>query len=342
MEMTKWLDEQGNLIGDVAVPSDDVLKTMYAEMKRGRMIDTKMFKMQRQGRMALVAPVSGQEAIQVASALVLNKEDWIAPSYRDSVATMLHGMPLENIIRYFKGYSDGGGAPEGVNVLPVQIIIAAQMLHATGVAFASKIKGEQARTVTFFGDGATSQGDFHEALNFAAVYKLPVIFVCQNNQYAISTPVSKQMNTETIVERAKAYNMAYEYVDGNDILACYDVMKRAYDKAQDGPVFVEAVTYRLGPHTTSDDPKKYREQTEEQQWQQKDPLVRMRAFLEARGLWDAAFERAIEDRASEEIEEAVAKIEETPPPTLADMLEKVYETPPTLIQEQINGLRGNE
>lgn len=340
MEMTKWLDVDGTLLVDQPLPSDDLLRTMYAEMKRGRMIDTKMYKMQRQGRMALVAPVSGQEGIQVASALVLSQEDWIAPSYRDSVATMLHGMPLAQIIRYFKGYSDGGSPPEGVNVLPIQIIIAAQMLHAVGIGFASKIKGEKAKTLTFFGDGATSQGDFHEALNFAAVHKLPVIFVCQNNQYAISTPLSKQMNTETVAERAKAYNMAYEYVDGNDVLACYDVMQRAYEKANEGPVLVEAVTYRLGPHTTSDDPKKYRTDNEEALWQMRDPLVRMQKLLAAKSLWDEAFEKRIEERVSEEMEQVIEEIESTPPPSLADMLGKVYETPPPLIQEQIDGLRG--
>ena len=219
MELLKWLNEDGTLTGQYELPSDEMLKTMYAEMKRGHMIDSKMYKMQRQGRMALVAPLSGQEAIQVASALVLKETDWIAPSYRDSVATMLHGVPLETIIRYFKGYSDGNEIPENVNVLPIQIIIAAQLLHAVGIGLASKIKKEDVKTITFFGDGATSQGDFHEALNFASVYQVPVIFICQNNQYAISTPVHKQMNTETIAEKANAYNMAYEYVDGNDVLA---------------------------------------------------------------------------------------------------------------------------
>ncbi len=340
MELLKWLNEDGTLTGQYELPSDEMLKTMYAEMKRGRMIDSKMYKMQRQGRMALVAPLSGQEAIQVASALVLKETDWIAPSYRDSVATMLHGVPLETIIRYFKGYSDGNEIPENVNVLPIQIIIAAQLLHAVGIGLASKIKKEDVKTITFFGDGATSQGDFHEALNFASVYQVPVIFICQNNQYAISTPVHKQMNTETIAEKANAYNMAYEYVDGNDVLACYDVMKRAYEKANEGPVLVEAVTYRQGPHTTSDDPKKYRQQQEETNWAEKDPIVRLQRLLLQKGLWDEQFESKIEKTVSEEIEEAVLAVENTPAPTLAEMLHHVYEDVPLVIQEQIDALGG--
>lgn len=340
MELMKWLNEDGTLTGNYELPSDEMLKTMYAEMKRGRMIDSKMYKMQRQGRMALVAPLSGQEAIQVASALVLEEKDWIAPSYRDSVATMLHGVPLETIIRYFKGYSDGNEIPENVNVLPIQIIIAAQLLHAVGIGMASKIKNEDVKTITFFGDGATSQGDFHEALNFASVYQVPVIFICQNNQYAISTPVHRQMNTETIAEKANAYNMAYEYVDGNDVLACYDVMKRAYEKANDGPVLVEAVTYRQGPHTTSDDPKKYRQQQEETNWAEKDPIVRLQRLLVQKGLWNEQFENQIEQTVSEEIEEAIQAVENTPPPTLAEMLDHVYKDTPVLIQEQIDALGG--
>lgn len=334
----KMLDEEGNIIGNPTITtSDEQLWDMYEWMKKARILDQKLLRLQRQGRLGTYAPLSGQEAAQVGSAYALTKEDWVAPSYRDHAVSMVHGLPLEQIISYSKGHLYGGKIPEGLRILPVQIIIAAQTLHATGIAYSSKYKGENSVAITYFGDGATSQGDFHEALNFASVFKLPVIFFCQNNQYAISVPLERQMASKTIAQKAVAYGMTGVQVDGNDILAVHEVTKEAIERARngEGPTLIEAVTYRFGPHTTSDDPTRYRSEEEVKQWsQQKDPLIRLRKYLENKGLWDETKDNQLEESFNDELNELIDVIESKPIPTVDEAFDYVYENKHDLLVEQ--------
>lgn len=317
--------------------SNELLINMYQWMKKARIIDEKLMKMQRQGRIGTYAPFSGQEAAQVGSALALEKSDWLCPSYRDTAACLVHGMPIEQLLYTVKGHVYGGKTPENINILPIQIIIAAQTLHAVGIAHASKIKGESSVSVSYFGDGATSEGDFHEALNFAAVYKVPTIFFCQNNQYAISVPLEKQMASRSIAQKAIAYGMKGVQVDGNDILAVYQVMKEAAERARngEGPTLIEAITYRYGPHTTSDDPTKYRERDEVDGWiQKKDPIHRLNLLLERKGLWSPQEEEQLEQRFKEELDTLINRMEEEESPTIEETFHYVYQEMLPHLQEQ--------
>jgi len=336
-EMKQSLDEEGNVIGGKELDIESSLMLdMYKWMKKCRLLDEKMLRMQRQGRLAIHAPFSGQEAAQVGSAFALGPNDWICPSYRDVAACLIHGMPIEQVLYYFKGHFEGGKTPENVNVLPIQIIIAAQTLHAVGISYASKIKGESAIAISYFGDGATSEGDFHEALNFAAVQKTPTIFFCQNNQYAISVPLKQQMASKTIAQKAIAYGMKGIQVDGNDVAAVYEATREAAERARngEGPTLIEAVTYRLGPHTTSDDPTKYRNNEEKEEWLRKDPIIRVKKWLYKQNVWsedqDINFEKNVQD----ELNQIIDEVEKQDSPKLDEIFNHVYEKPNDLLLEQ--------
>lgn len=321
-ETMQYLNEAGELSATAQIERDgQMFLEMYQWMLKMRKTDEKLLRMQRQGRIGTYAPFSGQEAAQIGSAFALEKTDWMCPSYRDLAAALVHGMPFEQVLHYVKGHLYGGRTPEDVNILPIQIIIAAQTLHATGIAMAAKLKGETTVAVSYCGDGATSEGDFHEALNFAAVYRLPAIFFVQNNQYAISVPLKQQMASKTIAQKAIAYGMHGVQVDGNDVVAVYEVMKEAVARARsgEGPTLIEALTYRFGPHTTSDDPTKYRAAEEAEEWKKKDPLLRMKKWLVREGLWTeeqeaelvAAFEQELDVMIEENEQEVVPGIEES-------------------------------
>ncbi|WP_018664487.1 pyruvate dehydrogenase (acetyl-transferring) E1 component subunit alpha [Heyndrickxia acidiproducens] len=319
-----------------------LLLHMYQWMLRSREYDIRLLKMQRQGRIGTYAPFKGQEAAQIGSAFPLEKQDWIFPSYRDIAACMVHGMPLSQVLKFVKGYFEGGKSPDGIPIFPIQIIIAAQTLHAAGCALAAKLKGEKSVSVCYFGDGATSQGDFHEALNFASVYKAPVVFFCQNNQWAISVPLARQMASETIAQKAVAYGIKGVRVDGNDVLAVYQVMKEAVESARrgEGPVLIEAVTCRIGPHTTSDDPAKYRNQKEVEAFaMQKDPLTRMKKLIFKEGLWTEEEEQQFLKQANSEMTAIVAEIEKTNPTSPDETFNHVYASPGALLAEQQQDLK---
>lgn len=337
LEQVKRLNENGVLLQNEKVATDEQLLEMYQWMVKARILDEKLLRMQRQGRIGTYAPFSGQEAAQIGSAYALKQEDWIAPSYREHAANLVHGMPLEQVLLYVKGHVHGGRVPKDVNILPAQIIIAAQTLHAVGIAYKQKYKGESGVSVSYFGDGATSQGDFHEALNFASVYQLPVIFFCQNNQFAISVPVEKQTASKTIAQKAVAYGMPGVQVDGNDVLAVYEVMSEALERARkgDGPTFIEAVTYRQGPHTTSDDPTKYRSREEAVLWKEKrDPIVRLRRYLENEKLWNEEKEINLKNAFEHELNDLVSKVESMDFPKVDEVFEYVYEKKSALLKEQ--------
>lgn len=333
------LDEKGRLHGEEPHIVEHQIIEMYKWMLLIRLFDERAVKMQRQGRLGTYAPVCGQEAAQVGSAYALRKQDWIFPSYREIGAALVHGMPLSQLFLYPMGHLAGASPPEGVNVFSQQIIIAAQSLHAMGSAWASKYLEKDEVSVAYVGDGATSQGDFHEALNFAAVQRLPIIFFVQNNQWAISVPVSKQTASRTLAQKALAYGISGIRVDGNDLLAVYRVMQEAIRRARQGkPVLVEAVTYRLGAHTTADDPTRYRQQSELENWQAKDPIRRMKSYLMHKKLWNEELEEKEVRRLEQEIAESFKQAEETPRSRLQEAFDHVYETLPPSLKEQKDSL----
>jgi pyruvate dehydrogenase E1 component alpha subunit len=237
---------------------------MYRQMWLLRIYDRKAVSLQRQGRFGTYAQMEGQEACMVASPLSLQPQDWMVTSYRETGAMWMHGVPLKLLALYWMGNEFGSQMPEGVRVLPFSIPVGTHPLHAVGLAYAGKYRQDDSIAVTYFGDGATSEGDVHEAMNMAGVFQLPCIFFCQNNQYAISVPRHHQTASQTIAQKALAYGFPGILVDGNDIFAVYAVMREAVERARGGhgPSLIEAYTYRMGAHTTADDPTKYRDDSE--------------------------------------------------------------------------------
>jgi len=287
-EMLRIMDEEGNILYPELLPelSEEDLLKMYHLMVQTRETDKKALMYQRQGRMLTYAPNTGQEAAQVASAYPLRKEDWMVPAFRELGSWLTRGADLKMIYLYWYGNEFGSHMPENLKILPVSVPIASHLQHAVGIGWAAKLQGKDEVALTYFGDGATSQGDFAEAMNWAGVYKTPTVFLCQNNQYAISVPRAIQTASETIAQKAVAFGMPGILVDGNDIFAVYAATKAAIDRARngEGPTLIEAYTYRLGAHTTSDDPTRYREDSEVEEWKQKDPIDRLRKYLMAQGI----------------------------------------------------------
>src|SRR5712692_5509302 len=295
------LDSDGALDDalDPRIPPDE-LKRMYRGMLLARRLDERMVKLQRQGRIGTFAPLKGQEAAQIGSVATLTPRDWMVPSFRETAAMLWRGWPIEKMLMFFAGYLEGGQPAPGQRDLPITIPVATQLPHAVGLAYAAQYKDDDAVVMAYFGDGATSEGDFHEAANFAGVWHVPVVFVCQNNQWAISVPLKKQTNSRTIAQKALAYGFPGIQVDGNDLLAVYAATREAVARAREGegPTLIECVTYRLGVHTTADDPSKYRSDDEVKAWERKDPLTRFVAYLEKKNL----FEQGLEEQVHAEIE----------------------------------------
>ncbi|MEH7387695.1 pyruvate dehydrogenase (acetyl-transferring) E1 component subunit alpha [Bacillus sp. JJ1521] len=343
LKLVRRIGDNGDLIGNQQINySEDELRELYHKMLIARLYDERAFRLQRQGRIGTYPPFSGQEAAQVGSAFALEKGDWLFPYGRDLAACFTFGKDMKTALLYAMGHKDGSNVPDDVNIFPLAIMIPPQIPQAVGAAWASKLKGEDRVALTTFGDGATSKGDFHEGLNMAAVLKAPAIFLCQNNKWAISVPIEKQMATETIAQKAIAYGMPGVRVDGNDILAVYDVTMEAINRARngEGPTLIEAVTYRVGPHTTSDDPTRYREDSTAKEWRTKrDPVFLFKNFLLKQGIWTEEEDIEIVERLKNEINEAVKEAEITAKTKLTDIFDHVYETPiPDLVlqKEEIN------
>jgi len=318
--------------------SPELLLTMYRWMTFGRIFDTRLLNLQRQGRLVTYAPVSGQEAAQIGSSLALQHEDWLFGTYRDGLACVAHGLPPEHVILLFRGHPKAGAVPPGVNVFGQQIGIAEQIPHAVGAAWGMKLRKAQTAALTLFGDGATSEGAFHEGINFAGVLKAPVVLVCQNNGWAISVPRSAQTASETLAQKAVAYGITGRLVDGNDVLAMYREVGSALERARtgQGPTLIEAITYRYGPHSASDDPLRYRSNAELTEWQDtRDPLLRLRAYIERQNMWDENRQIALEEELRAEVAGVVTAALTEPIPAPESMFEQVYETPsPQLVQQQ--------
>ncbi len=336
------LDAEGNL--DEALEpdlTDEELLKAYRYMVMARASDQRMLKLQRQGRIGTFAPCTGQEASVCGPALAMRETDWLVPTYRERGARLMRGEPPTQEYLYYNGYEEGNALTESVSMrrtTPTAVILASQTLHAVGLAYAAKLRGEkETAVVTFLGDGATSQGDFHEAMNFASVWQVPLVIVCQNNQWAISHPREKQTRSKTLAQKALAYEMPCIQVDGNDVLACYKATKDALDRAHDegGPTFIETLTYRLLMHTTADDPKKYRNEDEEQSWWKRDPIVRFKNYLkEIKGILDEDLVEKIQGEIDEEIAKHVEAFE-----TMKDFkpdapFDHVFATRHAVIEEQ--------
>ncbi len=334
VEHLSILDSDGNL--DTALEPEiapATLQAMYRAMLVGRRLDERMVRLQRQGRIGTFAPIKGQEASQIGSAFAIGPQDWMVPSFRETAAMVHRGWPIERILAFFAGYLEGGQPGPEQHDLPIAIPVATQLPHAVGLAYAAQYRGDDAVVMVYFGDGATSEGDFHEAANFAGVWGLPVVFVCQNNQWAISVPLKKQTHSRTLAQKALAYGFPGLQVDGNDVLAVYAASREAVERARagDGPTLIECVTYRLAMHTTADDPSKYRAEDEVRAWERKDPLSRFAAYLQKRNLLDEGLEETIDA----EIAAAVQRFEDMPPPDPLVMFDHAYaELPPHLVVQR--------
>ena len=319
---------------------DEQMRTMYRQMLTMRLYDRKAVAMQRQGRFGTYAQMEGQEACMVASTYPLGPRDWIVSSYRETGAMWMHGVPLKLLSLYWMGNEFGSHMPAGVNVLPVSIPVGSHPLHAVGLAYAGKYRQDGSVAVAYFGDGATSEGDVHEAMNMAGVYAAPCVFFCQNNQYAISVPVREQTASPTIAQKALAYGFPGVRVDGNDVMAVYAVMREAVERARrgDGPTLIEAYTYRLGAHTTADDPTKYRDDAEVEHWRPRDPLLRVQKYLHARGAWSQGWEHELLEACTGKVEQAMTAAEAVPPPPPQDMFRYMFSEPTPALREQEAGL----
>jgi pyruvate dehydrogenase E1 component alpha subunit len=308
------LDVEGNLVGEMPDLSDERLLALYRFMHQGRAFSNKIIALQRQGRATTFGSLVGQEAASVGLAAPLQPQDWLATSYREIASLMVKGVPVPTLVYSFRGFTPA--FPEEVHCMPIQIVIATQMLHAVGLGMASKIAGDTAVAVGVCGDGATSEGDFNEALNFAGVFQAPVVLFVQNNGWAISVPRAKQSAAPTLAARGRGFGVPGVLVDGNDILAVYDVMTQAVERARagQGPTLIEALTYRIGAHTTADDPTRYRKAEEIEEWRTKDPITRFQRFLTTRGLLDEARNQRLIEEVEAEINVAVTEAESMSPP----------------------------
>ncbi|MBB4735794.1 thiamine pyrophosphate-dependent dehydrogenase E1 component subunit alpha [Micrococcus cohnii] len=305
------------------MPSDDELLAAYRHLVVGRRVNDQAYALVRQGRMAVYPSSHGQEASEVAAAVCLGKDDWLFPTYRDTVAVMSRGVPATEVMVAFQGSWHQGYNPSDYNTSVQSTPLTTQMLHAVGLAQAKRLKGEDAVVLAMVGDGGSSEGDFHEALNFAAVFKLPVIFFVQNNKYAISVPLARQSAAPTLAHKAVGYGLAGERVDGNDLAALLAVLGRAVDlcRAGGGPFLVEADTYRMQAHTNTDDPTRYRDDAEVTEWEARDPLRRMTAFLTERGVLTEEVSAEIQQEAESvagELREAMNAEPEVDPLELFD------------------------
>lgn len=320
------------------------IKELYEMMVLVRTFDEKALVLQRQGRIGSYLQVKGQEASQVGSVYALKDKDWMFPMYRSSGALIARKQPIEVIYQYWGGDERGHISPKEVNNFPMTIPVGTQIAHASGAAWASVIKGSKEVSLVFFGDGATSKSEFHTGLNFAGVYNAPCIFVCENNQFAISTPREKQTHAQTIAQKAIAYGMRGIQVDGNDIFAVYSAVSKAVEDARKGkgPALVECLTYRMADHSTSDDAKKYRKEADVKRWLKKDPVLRLEKYMKKAGLLTEAYKKKVEKDAKQKIEKAVEKYEAAAPAKKDDMFTYMFEEMPEQLKDQYEGFKGGE
>ncbi|HIH50454.1 MAG: pyruvate dehydrogenase (acetyl-transferring) E1 component subunit alpha [Candidatus Micrarchaeaceae archaeon] len=331
------LDENGEV--DVTLfPSDlkdEQVVEMYRQMCFARAMDAKVLSLQRQGRAVTYAPLIGEEATQVGSALAMRDGDYFVPNFRQHAVFAARGMPLDLILIYWRGYEEGLAIPESVKALPYIVPVASQLPHAAGIAFSQRYNKTDNATITYVGDGGTSQGDFYETLNFAGVFKLPLVTIIENNQWAISVPRSRQSAAQTLAQKGFAAGMDVVQVDGNDVIAVYKAVKDALEISKEAPTLIECVTYRMGMHTTADDPTKYRSEDEVAEWRMKDPISRLKKYLVKKALWNDGLEETMQEGQKKTIDAALEKAEAFKPDPKS-IFEHVYSYMPDVLKEELD------
>ena len=332
------LDQYGNLKNKdykTALNKNQLLKA-YEFMVLSRQQDNYMTQLQRQGRMLTFAPNFGEEALQVATALALEKDDWFVPAFRSNATMLMLGVPLENQFYYWNGNEKGSKIPENVNVLPINIPIATQCSHATGIAYGMKLKNQKNVSISFIGNGGTAEGEFYEAMNIASIHKLPTVFCINNNQWAISTPNKFESGSKTLAAKATAAGIPGVRVDGNDLLASYEVIKEAVEYAKEGkgPVLVEFVTWRQGPHTTSDNPRIYRTEEQEKEAEKYEPFHRIEKYLLDNKMLSTKEKDQIWETKLERVKKAFVETSKNLDETLDEIFDYTYEEMPQELVEQ--------
>ncbi|SET29143.1 pyruvate dehydrogenase E1 component alpha subunit [Oceanobacillus limi] len=346
-EMFQILNEDGKIVNKEYLPdlSDDELKELMRRMVYTRILDQRSIALNRQGRLGFYAPTAGQEASQLGSHFALEQEDFILPGYRDVPQLIWHGLPLYQAFLFSRGHYHGNQMPENVPALSPQIIIGAQYVQAAGVGLGMKMRGKKSVAITYTGDGGTSQGDFYEGINFAGAYGANNIFVVQNNGFAISVPRDKQTAAKTLAQKAVSAGIEGIQVDGMDVLAVYAATKHARERAinGEGPMLLELMTYRYGPHTMAgDDPTRYRTSEMDSEWEKKDPLVRFRKYLEDKKLWSEEEENKVIEEAKEEIKNAIKEADKYPKQKVTDLISNMYEKLPAHLEEQMEEYKAKE
>jgi pyruvate dehydrogenase E1 component alpha subunit len=340
-ERLEILDTEGR-VDSALMPEIDPgrIRDLYRDMVLMRTFDSKALKLQRQGRMGTWPPIKGQEAVQAGVALAMAENDWLIPAFREHGIMVLRGVPLHLVYAYWAGDERGSCYPEDVRCFPVAVPVGSQWQHGAGVGLSLKLRDEDAVAVTFGGDGSTSEGDFHEAVNCAGVFGAKTVFVIQNNQWAISVPLHRQTAAETLAQKAHAYGIPGIQVDGNDVFAVYAAATEAIERTRrgEGPSLVEAVTYRLGDHTTADDASRYRPEEELEEWEGRDPILRLRRYLVDQGLWDDDQETVLLEEAASWVDGQVTALEEMPPQAPEEIFTSMYAAMPPHVVEQMQSL----
>lgn len=321
------LNEKGD-IDTALMPSlsDPDIKKIYELLVLSRTFDHHALSLQREGRLGTYASILGQEASQIGSAFAADKPDWIFPSFREMGVYIAMGYPLHMLFQYWSGDERGMKTPDDLRIFPLCVPVGTQIPHAVGAAMAAKYKKDRSAVICYFGDGGTSEGDFHEGMNMAGVFKLPVVFICQNNQWAISVPRERQTASKTLAQKAFAYGFEGIQVDGNDVFAVYKATKDALQKARDsgGPTLIECFTYRMSDHTTADDASRYRSKEDVEMWKPKDPVLRLKLFMEKKGLWTEQYQKDVEEKAKAIVDGAVKTAESIEPQNPKDMFKYTY------------------
>ena len=340
-DVLQVIDAEGKLVDDDPGLDPELYQKMYRNMVLARELDRRMLALQRQGRIGTYAMLEGQEAVQIGSALALQPNDFVFPSYREHGVQITRGLPMEALLAYWKGLPNSRWDIEKHRTGIVTVPIATQLPHAVGYSYVSKLRGDDTVTAVYFGDGATSEVDFHSGMNFAGVWKTPTVFICANNLYAISVPYEKQTASRTIAQKAEAYGFKGIRVDGMDPVALYLATRIAAKRARNGkgPTLIEALTYRYGPHATADDPSLYRDDSEVEEWKRKDPIERLRKFLEERREWDERIGEKVAMEIADLVNASITSIEAEPLPERDDAVRQGYSKIPPHVIEQLHAMQ---
>lgn len=334
------IDSDGNLIGEDPGLESSVYLDLYRNMVLARTLDRRMLALQRQGRVGTYPMLEGQEAVQIGSALALGPRDFVFPSYREHGVQIARGLPIDVFMSYWRGLPNDGWDLARYRQGIVTVPIASQLPHAVGYSYITKMRDEDTVTAVYFGDGATSEIDFHSGMNFAGVWQTPTVFICANNLYAISVPYEKQTAAETIAQKAIAYGFKGMRVDGMDPVAMYLATRQAVDHARtgNGPTLIEAMTYRYGAHATADDARLYRDEAEEERWRRRDPIVRLERFLTSRGEWDAETKEKVAAETADLVDSAIVEIEARPLPERPEVIRHAFSRIPAHVVDQLHAM----